>query len=73
MPQNLQPEQLHWLEVIKNSIALNGTFPTEDQSDYLEAWQSVDSNEGTPLAVAKRAFGEDPKAVIEELNKALIA
>ena len=67
------PEQLHWLEVIKNSIALNGTFPTEDQSDYLEAWQSVDSNDGTPLAVAKRAFGEDPKSIIEELNKALIA
>jgi type I restriction enzyme R subunit len=65
--------QVHWLGVIKNYIALNGAFATDEQSDYLEAWQSVDSNEGMPLAVAKRAFGEDPKAVIEELNKALIA
>jgi len=27
----------------------------------------------TSLAVVKRAFGEDPKAIIEELNKVLVA
>ncbi|MCF6313191.1 MAG: PDDEXK nuclease domain-containing protein [Verrucomicrobiales bacterium] len=31
------------------------------------------TDEGVPLAVAKRVFGEDPKAIIEELNQALIA
>ncbi|NBB79561.1 MAG: hypothetical protein GVY36_08970 [Verrucomicrobia bacterium] len=46
---------------------------SNEPEDYLEAWQSVDSGEGVPLAVAKRVFGEDPKAVIEELNTALIA
>jgi type I restriction enzyme, R subunit len=65
--------QRHWLEVIKNYIALNGAFSTENQESYLEAWQSVDSDEGVPLAVAKRVFGEDPKSIIEELNQALIA
>ena len=65
--------QRHWLEVIKNYIALNGAFSTEDQESYLEAWQSVDSDEGVPLAVAKRVFGEDPKSIIEELNQTLIA
>ena len=40
---------------------------------YLDAWQSVDSDEGVPLAVAKRVFGDDPKAIIEELNQVLIA
>jgi len=59
--------------VIKNYIALNGAFATDDQAAYLEAWQSVDSEEGVPLAVAKRVFGEDPKPIIEELNSALIA
>lgn len=67
------PSQLHWLEVIKNYIALNGAFATEDQAAYLEAWQSVDSEEAVPLAVAKKAFGQDPKPLIEELNRALIA
>jgi len=53
-----------------------------DQDDYLEAWQSVDTDEG--LAVAKRVFGQDPKSIIacppkleehrgKELNKVLIA
>ena len=65
--------QRHWLDVIKNYIALNGAFATDDQTDYLEAWQSVDSDEGVPLAVAKRVFGEDPKAIIEELNEVLVA
>lgn len=65
--------QIHWLEVIKNYIALNGAFATDDQTAYLDAWQSVDSDEGVPLAVAKRVFGGDPKSIIEELNQALIA
>jgi type I restriction enzyme R subunit len=65
--------QRHWLEVIKNYVALNGAFATDDPADYLEAWQSVDSGEGVPLAVAKRVFGEDPKTIIEELNKVLVA
>jgi len=65
--------QLHWLGVIKNYVALNGAFATDDQTAYLDAWQSVDSDEGVPLAVAKRVFGEDPKAIIEELNQVLIA
>ena len=34
--------QIHWLDVTKNDIALNGAFATDDQTDYLEAWQSVD-------------------------------
>ncbi|MCB1088358.1 MAG: restriction endonuclease subunit R, partial [Verrucomicrobiae bacterium] len=65
--------QRHWLDIIKNTIALNGAFPTDEPEDYLEAWQNVDSKEGVPLAVARKAFGHDPKAIIEELNLALIA
>ena len=65
--------QRHWLQVIKNYIALNGAFATDDQSAYLDAWQSVDSDEGVPLAVARKAFGSDPKHVIEELNDVLVA
>lgn len=67
------PEQIKWLDVIKNYVALNGAFGTEDQTAYLDAWQSVDSDESVPLAVAKRVFGQDPKPIIEELNQALIA
>lgn len=29
--------------------------------------------EGVPLAVARKAFGEDPKALIAELNEVLVA
>lgn len=65
--------QRHWLDVIKNYVALNGAFATDNQDAYLDAWQSVDSDEGVPLAVAKKAFGQDPKPLIEELNQALIA
>ncbi len=65
--------QIHWLKVIRDYIALSGAFATDDQAAYLDAWQSVDSDEGVPLAVAKRVFGEDPKSIIEELNQALIA
>ncbi len=64
------PAQIHWLTVIKNYVALNGAFATA----YLDAWQSVDSDEGVPLAVATRIFGKDAlKPIIEELNQALIA
>jgi type I restriction enzyme R subunit len=45
----------------------------DEQGDYLEAWQHVDSKEGVPLAVARKAFGSDPKPVIEELNSVLVA
>ncbi len=65
--------QRHWLDIIKNYVALNGAFATEDPEAYLDAWQSVDSDEGVPLAVAKRVFGEDPKPIIEELNEVLVA
>ena len=34
---------------------------------------SVDSDEDVPLAVARKAFGQDPKELIIELNEALIA
>jgi hypothetical protein len=61
--------QVHWLKVIRDYVALNGAFATDDQDDYLEAWQSVDTGEGVPLAVAKRVFGQDPKSIIEELNR----
>ena len=67
------PAQIHWLDVIKNYVALNGAFATDDQEAYLDAWQSIDSDEGVPLAVARKAFGGDPKAIIEELNQMLIA
>jgi type I restriction enzyme R subunit len=68
------PEQIHWLDVIKNYVALNGAFATDDQSAYLDAWQSVDSDEGVPLAVANRVFGKDAlKPIIEELNEVLVA
>ncbi|MGL4401859.1 MAG: DEAD/DEAH box helicase family protein [Luteolibacter sp.] len=67
------PAQIHWLDVIKNYIALNGAFATDDQNAYLDAWQSVDSDEGVPLAVARKAFGGDPKDIIEELNSILVA
>ncbi len=59
--------------MIKDYIAVNGAFATEDQADYLEAWGSVDSDEQVPLAVARKAFGSDPKSIIEELNEALVA
>jgi type I restriction enzyme R subunit len=65
--------QRHWLDVIKNYVALNGAFATDDQDAYLDAWQSVDSDEGVPLAVARKAFGGDPKPIIEELNEVLVA
>jgi len=65
--------QIHWLKVIRDYIALNGAFATDDQSAYLEAWQSVDSDEGVPFAVARKAFGGDPKDIIEELNSILVA
>ena len=65
--------QIHWLKVIRDYIALNGAFATHDQAAYLDAWQSVDSDEGVPLAVARKAFGGDPKEIIEELNSILIA
>jgi REP element-mobilizing transposase RayT len=67
------PAQIHWLDVIKNYVALNGAFATDDQNAYLDAWQSVDSDEGVPLAVARKAFGGDPKDIIEELNSILVA
>jgi hypothetical protein len=65
--------QIHWLKVIRDYIALNGAFATDDQNAYLDAWQSVDSDEGVPLAVARKAFGGDPKEIIEELNSILVA
>jgi len=65
--------QRHWLDVIKNYVALNGAFATDDSEAYLDAWQSVDSDQGVPLAVAKRVFGQDPKPIIEELNEVLVA
>jgi type I restriction enzyme R subunit len=66
--------QIHWLKVIRDYIALNGAFATDDQDAYLDAWQSVDSDEGVPLAVANRVFGKDVlKPIIDELNQALIA
>jgi len=65
--------QLVWLKVIRGYIALNGAFATDNQTDYLEAWQSVDSRQGTPIAMASKAFGSTLKAVISELNQVLIA
>lgn len=65
--------QIAWLKVIRDTIALNGAFPTDEQEDYLEAWQNVDSKEGVPLAVARKVFGNDPKTIIEELNEVLVA
>jgi len=65
--------QIHWLKVIRDYIALNGAFATDDPTAYLDAWQSVDSDQGVPLAVARKAFGGDPKAIIEELNSILVA
>ena len=66
--------QRHWLDVIKNYVALNGAFAIDDQDAYLDAWQSVDSDEGVPLAVANRVFGKDAlKPIIEELNEVLVA
>ena len=66
--------QLVWLKVIRDYIALNGAFATDDQTAYLDAWQSVDSDEGVPLAVANRVFGKnDLKPIIEELNEVLVA
>ena len=67
-------DQRHWLDIIKNYIALNGAFATADPEAYRNAWESVDSNEGVPLAVASRVFGKDHlKPIIEELNEVLVA
>jgi len=43
--------------------AVNAQLANNDQTAYLDAWQSVDSDEGVPLAVAKKAFGKDPKGL----------
>lgn len=37
------------------------------------SWQNVDSKAGFPLAVARKAFGNELKPIIEELNGILIA
>jgi|GEM_PF-6546372 len=59
--------QRHWLQFIKIDGTLNEAFATD-------AWQSVDSDEGVPLAVANRVFGKDYlKPIIEELNEVLAA
>ncbi len=65
--------QIHWLKVIKNYVALNGAFATDDQDADLNAWQSVDSDEGVPLVVARKAFGGDPKEIIKKPNTILFA
>jgi len=65
--------QLVWLKVIRDYIALNGAFATDDPEAYLDAWQSVDSRQSNPFAVARKAFGNDPKEIIEELNQILVA
>ena len=50
------------------------TFLEHNQDDYLDAWQSVDSRQADPLAVAGEILGKDQlKPIIEELNEALIA
>ncbi len=54
-------------------IIRNIRISADAQRHYLDAWQSVDSDEGVPLAVAKRVFGQDPKPIIEELNEVLVA
>lgn len=52
----------------------SATFATDDPTAYLDASQSVDSDEGVPLAVANRVFGKDAlKPIIEELNEVLVA
>lgn len=45
----------------------------DESADYLVAWQNVSFTEGAPFAVARKAFGSDPKAIIEDLNLALFA
>jgi type I restriction enzyme R subunit len=65
--------QRHWLDTIKNYIALNGAFSTENPEAYRDAWEGVDSRQANALAVARKAFGEDLKPVIEELNEVLVA
>ena len=46
----------------------------DDPAAYLDAWQSVDSDEGVPHAVANRVFGKNAlKPIIEELNEVLAA
>ena len=80
-PENLKlktsrftQSQIHWLKVIRDYVAFNGAFATDDQDAYLDAWQSVDSDEGVPLAVANRVFGKEAlKPIIEELNEVLVA
>ncbi len=65
--------QRHWLDIIKNYIALNGAFSTEDPEAYRDAWEGVDSRQANALAVAHKAFGDDLKPIIEELNTVLVA
>ena len=65
--------QLVWLNVIQDYVALNGAFATDDQKAYLEAWQSVDSRQGNPFAVAKKGLRAGSHEVIEELKEVLVA
>ena len=59
-------------------------MPPSSSTAYLDAWQSVDSDdvsavasakeEGVPLAVANRVFGKNAlKPIIEELNEVLVS
>lgn len=61
------------MTVKEYDLVPNGAFATENSAAYRHAWESVDSDEGVPLAVAKRVFGQDPKPIIEELNEVLVA
>lgn len=45
---------------------------TNSKASQLEMG-GVDADEGVSLAVAQRVFGQDPKAIIEELKEVLVA
>ncbi len=70
--ERFSAEQREWLGRIKDYVALNGAFATDERQDYLETWQGIQPD-GAAFKRAKSAFGDDPQAVVEELNQALIA
>ena len=65
-PEPLTPEQIHWLEIIRDHIAANLSIDTED-FDYAPFAQ-----EGG-LGKVHQVFGEKLNKIIEELNGTLAA
>jgi type I restriction enzyme R subunit len=62
--RNFTPEQRRWLDKIAEAVGLNLAFTQEDFQDYF-------FDEGGLLA-ARRLFGGELPALLDELNQVLV-